>query len=251
MHLTSVRLRSRARRSVSPSSWTDWAPMALLVVGYLSSGWLARTLRRPVQMESIAELERQAFCGTLPTVALQRRLYANERVGWWSVPMTAVYLSHFVVPYACAAWLHRHDRARWRRWNTEFALVSAAGLVVYVVFPSAPPWMAAEAGTIPPVTRTSSDGLAVLGLRRLERLLEFGQANSNTVAAMPSIHAAHALLVPLLFWREAPPALRTLAALYPIAMGATLVVTAEHYVVDVGLGFAFTLAAHAATGRMA
>jgi hypothetical protein len=78
-------------------------------------------------------------------------------------------------------------------------------------------------------------------------VLDFGQENSNTVAAVPSIHAAHSLLVPLLFWQEASPTLRILLALYPIAMGATLVTTSEHYVVDVGLGFAFTLAAHSVT----
>ena len=225
--------------------------MVLLLMGYLSSGWLARKLRRPVQMKSIAEIERRAFYGTLPTVELQHRLYAKQRVGWWSVPLTAVYLSHFVVPYACAAWLHRHHRARWRRWNAEFALVSAAGLVMYVVLPSAPPWMASEEGTIEALVRTSGDGLELLGLGRAKRLLEFGQENSNMVAAVPSIHAAHSLLVPLLFCVEASPTLRTFSALYPIAMGATLVATAEHYVVDVGLGFALTLAAHAVTKRMA
>jgi PAP2 superfamily len=225
--------------------------MVLLFMGYLSSGWLARKLRRPVQMKSIAEIERRAFHGTLPTVECQRRLYAKQRIGWWSVPLTAVYLSHFVVPYACAAWLHRHHRARWRRWNAEFVLVSAAGLVMYVVLPSAPPWMASEEGMIEPVVRTSGDGLELLGLGRAKQLLDLGQENSNTVAAVPSIHAAHSLLVPLLFWEEASPTLRTFSALYPIAMGATLVATAEHYVVDVGLGFAFTLVAHAVTKRMA
>lgn len=233
------------------SSWTDWMPMVLLLMGYLSSGWLARKLRRPVQMKSVAEIERRAFRDSLPTVELQRLLYTRQRVGRWSAPLTAVYLSHFVVPYACAAWLRRHDRARWRRWNAEFALVSAAGLVMYVVVPSAPPWMASEKGIIEPVVRTSGDGLELLGLGHVKRLLDFGQENANPVAAVPSIHAAHSLLVPLLFWDKTSPALRTLAALYPIAMGATLVATAEHYVVDVGLGFALTLAAHAVTKRMA
>src|SRR5215471_18894473 len=111
-----VRVRVRTRRSVRTTSWTDWTPMVLLLMGYVSSGWIARKLRRPVQMKSIAQIERRAFHGQLPTVQLQRRLYAKQRVGWWSVPLTAVYLSHFVVPYACAAWLRGHDRARWRRW---------------------------------------------------------------------------------------------------------------------------------------
>jgi hypothetical protein len=224
--------------------------LVLLLAGYLASGWLARKLRRPVQVKSIAEVERRAFGGRLPTVELQRRLYAKRRLGWWSVPITTVYLSHFVVPYVTARWLYRHDRARWRRWNADFALVSVAGLITYVAVPSAPPWMASEDGVIEPVVRTSGDGLERLGLGGTQRLLDFGQNHTNTVAAVPSIHAAHALLVPLLF-SDAPPAVRAALALYPIAMGATLVVTAEHYAVDVALGFAYTFAAHALTaGRV-
>src|SRR5262249_13776205 len=123
--------------------------------------------------------------------------------------------------------------------------------VMYVVLPSAPPWMASEEGMIEPVVRTSGDGLELLGLGRTKRLLDFGQENSNKVAAVPSIHAAHSLAVPLRFLGEASPTLRTFSALYPIAMGATLVATAEHYVMDIGLGFAFTLAAHAVTKQMA
>jgi hypothetical protein len=121
---------------------------------------------------------------------------------------------------------------------------------MYVVLPCAPPWMASDEGVIEPVARTSGDGLELLGLSWVNRLLKLGQENANTVAAMPSIHAAHSLLVPLLLRENASPILRTLSVLYPIAMGATLVATAEHYVVDVGLGFAFTLAAHAATKRL-
>jgi hypothetical protein len=241
------RSRRRTRRPVRASSAVDWVPALLLLAGYLSSGWVARKLKRPVQVKSVAELERRTFSGVIPTVALQRRVYAQERLGWWSLPITAVYLSHFVVPYACAAWLHRHDRARWQRWNREFALVSAAGLLTYVALPSAPPWMAAEEGAIEPVARTSGDGLELLGLSGARRLLDFGQSNTNTVAAVPSIHAAHSLFVPLLFWKDSPLPLRAIFALYPLAMGWTLVVTGEHYVVDVALGFAYTFAAHALT----
>jgi hypothetical protein len=222
--------------------------MALMLAGYLSSGWVARKLRRPVQVKSIAEIERRACRGTIPTVTLQRRLYAKRRVGWWSVPITTVYLSHFVVPYACAAWLHRHDRERWRRWNRTFGLVNLAGLATYVALPSAPPWMASEDGVIEPVERTSSDGLGLVGLRSAGRLLDFGRDNTNAVAAMPSIHAAHALIVPLVL-SDASPLVRSALALYPLAMGATLVVSAEHYVIDVALGFAYTIAAYALTAE--
>ena len=116
--------------------------MVLLLMGYLSSGWLARRLRRPVQMKSVAEIERRAFFGTLPTVELQRRLYAKQRV------RLVERATHGRVPVALRRAVRVRGVAAPPRPGTlatsedEFAVVSAVGLVMYVVVPSAPPWMA-------------------------------------------------------------------------------------------------------------
>ena len=69
---------------------------------------------------------------------------------------------------------------------------------------------------------------------------------------MPSLHAAYTLLVTLFLWRAARwPWARALLALYPPAMAFALVYTAEHYVVDILLGWAYTLAAVWVVGRIA
>jgi membrane-associated phospholipid phosphatase len=62
------------------------------------------------------------------------------------------------------------------------------------------------------------------------------------VAAVPSLHAAYTLLFALFLWPIAGRA-RPLLALYPVAMAFALVYSAEHYVSDILLGWAYTLAA--------
>ena len=63
------------------------------------------------------------------------------------------------------------------------------------------------------------------------------------MAAVPSLHTAFALLIAITLWPVAPRRLRPLVALYPLAMGFTLVYTGEHYVFDVLLGWIYTAAA--------
>ena len=83
-----------------------------------------------------------------------------------------------------------------------------------------------------------------------EELFQRGWEYSNPVAAVPSLHAAYTLLVTLFLWRVARWA-RPLLALYPLAMAFALVYTAEHYVFDILLGWAYTLVAVWIVGRIA
>ena len=62
----------------------------------------------------------------------------------------------------------------------------------------------------------------------------------NRVAAVPSLHAAVALLISLFFWSRTKR-WRWLLALYPLAMGFSLVYLGEHYVSDVLLGWIYAV----------
>jgi len=72
------------------------------------------------------------------------------------------------------------------------------------------------------------------------------------VAAIPSLHAAYALLITLVLWRSARRGpWRVLLAAYPVAMAFALVYTSEHYFVDVLLGWVYCLIAYWAVDRIA
>jgi hypothetical protein len=78
-----------------------------------------------------------------------------------------------------------------------------------------------------------------MGVRPAQRLLEHGQGTVNLVAAIPSLHAAYALLVAAFLWPRTHVAiLRAVLASYPLAMAFSLVYAGEHYVVDVIVGWA-------------
>ena len=84
-----------------------------------------------------------------------------------------------------------------------------------------------------------------------EGLFERGSEYANPVAAVPSLHAAYTLLFSIFLWRLVPRWARVLLAAYPPAMAFALVYTGEHYLVDILLGWAYTLVAVWIVGRVA
>src|SRR5690606_21320268 len=91
------------------------------------------------------------------------------------------------------------------------------------------------------------DGWSVIGLRFAGMWVEQARAGVNDVAALPSLHAGFALLVSVALWRVVRSRLlRVPLALFPVAMGLSLVYSGEHYVVDVVLGWALVAASVAA-----
>jgi membrane-associated phospholipid phosphatase len=127
---------------------------------------------------------------------------------------------------------------------------TVVGIGGYVAYPAAPPWLAAERGVIGPVHRTSVLGWDPLGLEPLGRLIAFAQSSSSPVAAMPSLHAGAALLVALALWPLAASIWRVALAAYVLAMALTLVLTGEHYVVDVVAGWLTAVVAVAVGARL-
>jgi membrane-associated phospholipid phosphatase len=188
------------------------------------------------------DVDRWLFGGSTPTVWLQHRLWHGQ-VLWYDVVLWCVYLSHFFATPVLAAILWKLHRPRFRMFAVLVATLSLMGLATYALFPAAPPWMAAQAHLTAPITRIIPIVMASVGTKSAGSLIEHGYAYANNVAAVPSLHTAFALLIAITLWPVAPRRLRALVALYPLAMGFTLVYTGEHYVVDVLLGWIYTVAA--------
>ena len=123
------------------------------------------------------------------------------------------------------------------QWLTAVLTMSLLGIAGYLAYPAAPPWLAAQRDEIGAVERISHLGWDGLGLDAVGGLVELGQSGSNPVAAMPSLHAAAALLAALFLWPWVSRLSRVLLAAYALAMALTLVYTGEHYVVDVLAGW--------------
>jgi hypothetical protein len=224
----------------------DWLPIVAVLAAYDFTRGAADSLGIGVHAHPMIDFDRFLFVGETPTEWLQTHL--NHRgVNWLDVAFTLVYTSYFIVPFAVAGVLWARERLAFLRFTKRLVSLALAGLATYVVFPAAPPWMAAEMGLIGAVDRTTSQGWDVLG-GGTAGLFSEGQASVNLVAAVPSLHAAFSALVAIFLWSRVRSYLRPLLALYPLAMGLTLIATGEHYFFDVLLGWLYAAAVMAGWG---
>ena len=69
-------------------------------------------------------------------------------------------------------------------------------------------------------------------------LIDQGQASVNLVAAVPSLHAGMTLAIAVFLWNRVRRRWRPFWVAYVIIMAFTLVYTAEHFVIDILLGWA-------------
>ena len=70
-----------------------------------------------------------------------------------------------------ALWATSHRQ--WARFMKRFATVLGVACVMFIVFPTAPPWMAAKNyHLLPPLTRSAGRGFTAMGLHAAEVRLE-------------------------------------------------------------------------------
>lgn len=220
----------------------DWLPFTLVLMVYDVSRGLANAISMPLHEHDIASAESWLFGGTIPTVTLQHHFYDPHAVHWYDALATLIYTSHFLATPILAAVLWLRNRAIWVAYISRVIALAFAGLVTYVLFPEAPPWLAARDGLVEPVSRLSARGWIWLHAGHVQHLLDNAQRDgSNPVAAMPSLHVAFATLVAICIGGQLASRWRFLLALYPVAMGLVLVYTGEHYVLDLVVGVAYAL----------
>jgi hypothetical protein len=146
----------------------------------------------------------------------------------------AIYLSYFIVPHIFAVALWKWDRGRFRVYAPAFLITLYIGLIVCALAPTAPPWMASEAGIIPKVYQIVpdiTDHLAPGSYQAGEN-----SAGTNAVAAMPSLHAGVPWLMAIALWQYRR--LRWVGIWYAASMSFAIVYLGEHYFVDALAGLA-------------
>jgi hypothetical protein len=225
----------------------DWAPIVILLVVYNWTRGLADNGTAP-HVNALISVDKSmwgwATDGETPTVWLQRELYSPAHVRWWDAFISVIYFSHFVTVPAIAMVLWLRNRALWGKFMRRWVTLFAAGLITYFIYPAAPPWLAAQDGVIPYVTRISTRGWKAIGMHSAGNLLNAAQLDaSNLVAAMPSLHTAFSVLAVGFFLPRVRRRWWPLLVCYPLAMVFTLVYSAEHWVIDavVGAGYAIVV----------
>lgn len=143
----------------------------------------------------------------------------------------AVYMyGHWPVIIAAGVLLFRYEPAHYLRLRDACLLSGLVGLVIFSVFPVAPPRL-----TNFPLVDTVT--LHDSGYRQI-----VPPSMVNQYAAMPSFHAGWNLLVGIVVFQATRyRLLQALAVLGPAAMMFAVVATANHYVVDVFAGVTIAL----------
>jgi hypothetical protein len=146
---------------------------------------------------------------------------------------------HWPVIAACGVllYLHRHDRYLLLR--NAMIISGLIGFVFFAAVPVAPPRMVVP-GIVDTVTEYSS------GYRALQP-----PALTNQYAAMPSLHAGWNILLGIILFRTTRNlAVRAFAVVMPAAMALAVVVTGNHYVLDVIVGVVLVLVGLAVAHRL-
>lgn len=223
----------------------DWWPPFLVLTLYLYSRGLSDDLGIfSVHFTEPIKADEWLFGGHLPTTYLQEHLCGvpcekSLPPRWYDVVLTTVYYSHFFAAIGIAAYLWKRNRPDWVRYMRRYLSVISIGVVCYVVYPMAPPWMASRDGYISTdIERITGRGWFDLGSSHGHATAQQHiSAVGNQVAAMPSLHVALSVLVAWWTIGRLRTGWRWLLVLYPLAMAFMLVYYGEHYVVDGIAGF--------------
>jgi len=169
--------------------------------------------------------------GKLPTKILQDAFAQNFVLVNTSLFFYTLffYYSFFV---GFVFWLKAPDK--FGEYFKRFLLVSFAGLLLFFFIPTAPPWYV--------------DAIEELGIERLIYngwiMRQFSSLSlyqyfiyGNAVAALPSLHSAWPMFTSLYLIKTLKTKLRFLFLVIPLMIGFSVVLAAEHYVIDVVVAF--------------
>jgi len=136
------------------------------------------------------------------------------------------WLSQFAVVGLTLLWVYLRRHEWFARFRNTVLLANMLGLIGYIAMPTAPPWMFPSEGFIDGVNHTG----------------DFFGALANPYAAMPSLHAADALIVGIAlfgacrrWWSKA------IWALWPAWVWFCVLATANHFWLDVLAGILVAL----------
>ncbi len=221
---------------------SDWTPFALLIFAYDAMRGIADDLGSTVCYQGLISAEKALFLGHLPTRWLQENFFHPGIINGYDVLAVNLYFLHFTPAVLFAVFLWMKDRNLFIKFRDCMILVSYAALITFLLFPSAPPWLAQEKGYISGIDRILSEinqenAFIPKGLPSIYILV-----NSNPVAAIPSLHAAYPSILFLFAVRWSRKALPLI--LLPLSVGLSSVYLGEHYIIDILIGFIYAILAY-------
>ncbi len=211
----------RVGKRYLPRGWADLGRQVAIWFGFLIVYQLVRGLadRSPAAAfhNGLRVIDFESSANALYELTFQR---IAQQSHWLSAAVSWTYWnSEFTVVGLALLWVYvrRHDRFyKFRNW---ILLANVFGLVGYIFMPTAPPRMFPSFGFID----SHRDGVVQLA--------------ANPYAAMPSLHAADALIVGItlaMICRR--PIFKLFWALWPVWVWFSVMATGNHFWLDVLAG---------------
>lgn len=140
--------------------------------------------------------------------------------------------THVTVTLSVLGWCWLRHPGQYRPARNALVGINLIGLAVFFLFPVAPPRLLPTGGFV--------DAVAVAGFGTTHG----GPIPADQYGAMPSLHLAWAVWATVIAIRMLPATrLRYLCWLYPSLVTVVVVVTANHYLLDVAAGAAVVFVA--------
>jgi membrane-associated phospholipid phosphatase len=233
-----------AGRRFLPRGYADFAYQVLIWFGFLAAYQVARGLadRDPTRAFAngwrVIDVEqRLAGLGELTLQGwTQSSKVLETLVGWtyWN--------SEFTVIGLALLWVYFRRNERFTRFRNTILLANVLGLVGYVFLPTAPPRFFTSLGFTDTLDHFG-------GLNHGSGLIELA---ANPYAAMPSLHAADALIVGVILASAVRnPVAKTIWLLWPAWVWFAVMATGNHFWLDVLAGIVLALFTLAITYRRA
>jgi hypothetical protein len=149
--------------------------------------------------------------------------------------------THLAVIIAFAVWVFLFHADRYPMIRNTFLAVLGSGLLIYILFPLAPPRFFPYTGFVDTLKMYSGINYDQQGISMLY----------NPFAAMPSLHVGFALFTGIgLIQVGRRPIHWILGVVYPLLMATAVVGTANHYILDVIVGSFITIMAYILVPRL-
>jgi membrane-associated phospholipid phosphatase len=224
------------QRRVLPRGWLDLARQVAIWLGFLAAYQAARGVadRDPAAAfeNGLKVIDFEQRANALFELSLQAVVESSEllAVATWGT----YWLSQFTVLAITLLWVYLRRNEHFTRFRNMIMLTNVLGLIGYVLAPTAPPRMFHDFGFVDTLARFAT-------LNHGSGLIQFA---SNPYAAMPSLHAADALIVGValaLFVRRWWAKVLWLA--WPVWVWFTVMATGNHFWLDIVAGVGVALAA--------
>jgi hypothetical protein len=213
--------------------WLVESRRGLAEIGIMTVATLAYFLIRGSVVDRAAE----AFMRGIQVVHLERSMGI-----FWELSMQGVVLDnlaltkffnwvyfwlHLPLILGFGLWLYVFHRGHYVLVRNAFLASGAIGLIIYNLFPVAPPRLMPNLGFVDTMAIFSEVSYQAQSLKPFV----------NPFAAIPSLHFGWALLMAIgIFVATRNPLLRAFAVSIPIAQFLAVVVTGNHFIIDAVIG---------------